>query len=111
MEHELKSKLFDALQSRCFSQLTTDLLLYPGFRKSTFYVEMLNKLDLIEMEQKIEDRIALDDVVRLSAQITDTNVANEFGSQYALYQITITRMNGAGTGERNVTTIRSKLLI
>ena len=41
-------------------------------------------------------KVSLEDVVRLSAQITDTNVANEFGSQYALYQITITRMNGAG---------------
>ena len=30
-----------------------------------------------------------------SAEITETNVANEFGSQYALYQITITKMSGS----------------
>ena len=36
--------------------------------------------------EKIES-VALDDVVRLNAVITDTNVANEFGSTYALYQL------------------------
>ena len=30
-----------------------------------------------------------------SAEITETNIANEFGSQYALYQITITKMSGS----------------
>ena len=43
VEHELKSNLFDSLQSRCFSQLTTDSLLYPGFRNSKFYIEMLRR--------------------------------------------------------------------
>ena len=94
VEEELNAKLFDSLQHRCFNLLTTDSLLYPGFRLSRYYVEMLGKLDLIDMEQKI-DCVQLDDVVQLSAQITDTNVANEFGSQYALYQITVTKMNGA----------------
>ena len=45
---------------------------------------MLNNLDLMNIEKS--DQIILDDVVRITAEITETNVANEHGSQYALYQ-------------------------
>ena len=54
VENELNSKLFDALQSRCFNLLTSDSLLFPGFRKSRFYIEMLSQLDLMEMEKKAD---------------------------------------------------------
>ena len=55
---------------------------------------MLSNLDLMDIQKN--DQIIFDDVIRLSAEITETNVANEFGAQYALYQLTITKMNGIG---------------
>ncbi|CAG5105470.1 Oidioi.mRNA.OKI2018_I69.chr1.g2154.t1.cds [Oikopleura dioica] len=104
LKHELsqdnisiKSTLFDELQHKCLHVMTTDVMMYPGFRKSENYLELLRDLDLVGLSS--EEPSLREETTRISAQLIDVNITKESGSSHAAFQISVTRLAGTDDSE------------
>jgi len=104
LKHELsqdnstiKSSLFDDLQQKCLHVLTTDVMMYPGFRKSEFYIQLLSDLDLDGLTS--DDSMLREETTRISAQLIDINISKESGATHAAFQISVTRLAGTDDSE------------
>ena len=71
--------------------------MYPGFRKSELYIELLSDLDLDGLSS--DDPILCEETTRISAQIIDINISKESGSAHAAFQISVTRLAGTDDSE------------
>uniref|UniRef100_A0A8C5PUH7 Sorting nexin 13 n=1 Tax=Leptobrachium leishanense TaxID=445787 RepID=A0A8C5PUH7_9ANUR len=108
-------EIFDAIQRKVYDMMLRDERFYPSFRYNALYIRMLAELDMLKepsfkgsddgdgesfngsptgsINLSLDDlsNVSSDDLVQISAYISDTGVCNEHGKTYALYAITVQR--------------------
>ena len=72
-------------------------MMYPGFRKSEFYIQLLSDLDLDGLTS--DDSMLREETTRISAQLIDINISKESGATHAAFQISVTRLAGTDDSE------------
>ncbi|XP_053322437.1 sorting nexin-13 [Spea bombifrons] len=113
-------EIFDDIQRKVYDMMLRDERFYPSFRYNALYVRMLAELDMLKepsfkgsddgdgesfngsptgsINLSLDDlsNVSPDELVQISAYISDTGVCNEHGKTYALYAITVQRRSLEG---------------
>ncbi|MEE6466405.1 hypothetical protein FKM82_006940 [Ascaphus truei] len=113
-------EIFDDIQRKVYDMMLRDERFYPSFRQNPLYIRMLAELDMLKepsfkgsddgdgesfngsptgsINFSLDDlsNVSSDELLQITAYISDTGVCNEHGKTYALYTITVHRRNVEG---------------